>query len=331
MASTPDLKVVECVGDADGDIVVAGAGGKMGFHLCLMLRRAMDEAGGGHEIFALSRFADDSKRRPFEERGIRTVPCDLTKVEGYSALPEAAAAFYLAGMKFGTSNSPEVLRLFNEEMPMRFARHYSGCPIVALSTGCVYPFVTPESGGSSETDPVEPVGEYAESCLGREKAFEAVSRELGTPVALIRLNYSVDLRYGVLVDVAHKVHSGDPVDISMGYLNCIWQGDATRYIVKAVADSSPSPDPYLLNVTGERILLVREVAEWFGKRFGKPVILTGEEGETAWLNDAGKSHARYGTPQIDENMLMEWVATWIESENPLLGKPTHFETRDGKY
>lgn len=331
LASAPDPGVVRVANSIGGNVVVAGAGGKMGFHLCLMLRRAIEESGGKIEVFAVSRFADREKARAFEDYGIRTISCDLTKAGEYKKLPDASAAFYLAGMKFGTSESPGLLKMFNEEMPARFARHYSNIPIVALSTGCIYPFVSPATGGSKEIDPAGPVGEYAISCMGREKAFEAVSRECGTPISLIRLNYSVDLRYGVLVDIAHKIFTGVPVDVSMGYCNCIWQGDATRYIVRALEDASPVPDSYVLNVTGERLLKVREIVEWFGRRFGKQFTITGEEAETAWLNDASNSFARYGKPQVDETTLMEWVASWIERGSPLLGKPTHFEVRDGKY
>lgn len=331
LASEPDEGTVKCVERIDGDIAVAGAGGKMGFHLCLMLRRAIERSGNGKRVYAISRFEDKEKRKPFEDSGIDTIPTDLSTERGYENLPEVAAAFYLAGMKFGTSSSPELLKVFNEDMPARFALHYSDVPIVALSTGCVYPFVSPSSEGSKETEPVGPTGEYAVSCVGREKAFESVSLEKGTPIALIRLNYSVDLRYGVLVDIAQNVFSGEPVDVSMGYLNCIWQGDATRHIVRALSDAAASPNSFILNVTGERILKVREIAEWFGERFGKPVTVIGEEAPTAWLSDAGKAHALYGKPKVDEASLMEWVAYWTERGNPILGKPTHFEVRDGKY
>ena len=329
-ASEPGDEIVGLASGWKGDIVVAGAGGKMGFHLCLMLRKALDTAGVSNRIFAVSRFGNPRKKEPFESRGIETISCDLT-ADRLENLPDAASVFFLAGQKFGTSDSPETLRLFNEEMPRRVAERYANSSIVALSTGCVYLFVKPESGGSKESDPVGPVGDYAESCLGRETAFQSVSEKLGTSIALIRLNYSVDLRYGVLVDIAEKVYHDQPVDVTMGYLNCIWQGDATRHIIRSMSHAEPFPNACIMNVTGSQTLSVRETAQWFGKRFQKDVTVSGTEGESAWLNNAEKSHQLFGSPSVSEETLMEWVAQWIEQGNPLLGKATHFEVRDGKY
>lgn len=331
LASEPDPGVLETLSSLSGDLLVAGAGGKMGFHLCLLLRRALDELGKANRVLAVSRFGEKSARQPFESQGIETIAADLTTEKGVGALPEAEAVFFLAGRKFGTSDSPEVLRLFNEEMPARVAARFAGRPVVALSTGCVYPFVATDSGGSSEEDPPEPTGGYARSCLGRERAFREASERDGMPIALIRLNYAVDLRYGVLVDLAQRVRAGEPVDVTMGSFNCIWQGDAVAHTVRALTHASAAPDPFVLNVTGPGILKVREVAERFGERFGKAVRFTGEEAPTAWLSDASKSHRLFGPPRISEDTLIEWVADWMENGGPLLGKPTHFEVRDGKY
>jgi len=331
LASTPHVGVSAALADLEGDILVAGAGGKMGFHLCLMLRKALDSLEKKNRIFAVSRFGDPARRAPFETRGIETIPCDLTDGDALEDLPEAEAVFFLAGRKFGTSDSPEILRRFNEEMPRRVAHHFSNSRLVALSTGCVYPFVTVDSGGSRETDPVGPAGDYAVSCMGREKAFTSASEEHGTPVALIRLNYSVDLRYGVLVDIAHQVFAEKSVDVSMGHFNCIWQGDATRHIIQSLDRVRSAPQPCIMNVTGSRILSVREVAAHFGKLFGKRVAITGTEAEKVWLNNAEKSHRLFGEPSVPEDQLIEWVAQWVERGCPLLGKPTHFEVRDGKY
>jgi len=331
LASTPGDGVLDALSGIDGDILIAGAGGKMGFHLCRMLRRGLDQLEKTNRVIGVSRFGDSETRNAFEEGGIETVSADLTDASVYSGLPDAEAVFFLAGRKFGTSDSPDTLRLFNEEMPAMVADRYRDSRIVALSTGCVYSFVSPESGGSIETDPTNPVGEYAQSCLGREQAFVRGSEKHGTPLALIRLNYSVDLRYGVLVDLATKVFAGENIDVTMGYLNCIWQGDATEHIINSLAHVTPAPLPCILNVTGSRILKIRELAEWFAQRFDRQVTLTGREAETAWLNNAEKSHRLFGAPVISEELLMEWVADWIENDRPLLGKPTHFEVRDGKY
>ncbi len=330
-ASTPNEGVLGALSDLKGDIVVAGAGGKMGFHLCLMLSKALEGLEKKNRVVAVSRFGDASKREPFEERGIVTMPCDLTAEDGLDDLPDAEVVFFLAGQKFGTGDSPEVLRRFNVEMPTRVANHFAGSRIVALSTGCVYPFVEVASGGSKEADPVGPTGDYAVSCRGREEAFITASEAHRTPLALIRLNYSVDLRYGVLVDIADHVFRGEAVDVSMGHLNCLWQGDATRHIIQSLEHAAVAPDHCLMNVTGSRILSVRELAQWFGKRLGKEVIITGAEADKVWLNDAAKSHQLFGAPSVSEDELMEWVARWIEEGNALLGKPTHFEVRSGKY
>ena len=273
-ASAPSPGLLDTLRSIEGDLVIAGAGGKMGFHLSLMLRRGLEQIGKKTRVVAVSRFGDGSVRRSFEVRGIDTLTADLTDPDTTKSLPDAGALYYLAGRKFGTSDSPEILELFNETMPALVAERYAGTPTVALSTGCVYPFVTPESGGSKESDPIGPQGDYAVSCAGRERAFLDASARHGTPLSLIRLNYSVDLRYGVLVDLAVKVHAGQPVDVTMGYLNCIWQGDAIDHTIRSLALAAPEPAPCLLNVTGPRTLRVREVAEWFAHRFEKEAIIT---------------------------------------------------------
>lgn len=331
LASTPDPATSETLARFPGDVMVAGAGGKMGFHLCRMLRRALNTNESDARVIAVSRFGDSSTRASFEEAEIETIAADLTDPAQVEALPDVGAMFFLAGMKFGTSEAPEMLRLFNETMPSLVADRFAGVPTVALSTGCVYPYVTPASGGSRESDPVGPVGEYARSCLGRELAFREASRRHHTPLALVRLNYSVDLRYGVLVDVARKVFTGEPVRVDTGYFNCIWQGDALRHIIRSLSHAKAEPDPFVINVTGERILSVRETALDLAGRFGKSVSFIGTETETAWLSDARESHRLFGPPQVEENELIGWVADWIRHDRPLLGKPTHFETRDGKF
>lgn len=331
LASEPDRGVVETLERTDGDLVVAGAGGKMGWHLALMLRRGLDVLGSGRKVVAVSRFGDAAAREPFEAAGIGTVSADLCDPADYDALPDAGSVFFLAGKKFGTSGSPGELKRFNEEMPALVAERYAGASIVALSTGCVYPFVSPESGGSTEEDEPSPVGDYALSCLGREKAFLEASGRHGTPLSLIRLNYSVDLRYGVLVDLAQKILAGEAIDLTMGCFNCIWQGDAVAYTIRALALAAPAPDAFVLNVTGARILSVRETAETLGEKLNLVVEFTGTEAATAWLNNASKSHRLFGSPRLSEETLVDWVAEWAGLGRPLLGKPTHFEVRDGNY
>ena len=331
LASEPDRGVIETLGHFDGDILVAGAGGKMGFHLSLMLRRALDILGSGRRVFAVSRFGSEESRKPFDDAGIAVLPADLCEPRDLANLPDADTVFFLAGKKFGTAGASDELRRFNEEMPARFAERFASASVVAMSTGCVYPFVGPESGGSREVDPAEPSGDYAISCLGRERAFLEASERYGTQLALVRLNYSVDLRYGVLVDLATRILSGEPVDLTTGYFNCMWQGDAVRHMIRALDLAAPFPQADILNVTGSRVLSVREVAEQLGALLNLVVEFTGEESETAWLNDASRAHGLFGAPKISEDTLIEWVAEWCGHGRPLLGKPTCFEVRDGHF
>ena len=330
-ASEPDRAIVETLSRIDGDLVVAGAGGKMGFHLAVMLRRALNELGTGQKVIAVSRFGEPGARKPFEAAGVETISADLCDASVYTDLPEAEAVFFLAGKKFGTSGSPEELRRFNEEMPALVAERYASSRIVAMSTGCVYPFLGPETGGSIETDPPAPVGDYARSCLGRERAFLEASEVHGTPLALIRLNYSVDLRYGVLVDLAAKIVAGEPIDVTMGYFNCLWQGDAVAQTIRALNHASPAPEAFILNVTGSQILSVREIAESLGSHLNYVVDLIGDEAETAWLSNSEKAQGLFGPLRVSEATLLGWVAEWVGLGRPLLGKPTHFEVRDGQY
>lgn len=329
--SRPSEGVLVTLGKTEGDFLVLGAGGKMGLHLCLMLQRGLEALGKSakQRVIAVSRFGSAETWARFQSHGIETISADLSEPENLAALPEAPNVFFLAGVKFGTTHEPGLLEKMNVRMPQAVAERFRESRIVALSTGCVYSFVSPESGGSKENDATEPVGDYAISCLGRETAFREAGQRRGTPSALIRLNYAIDLRYGVLVDIAQKVFVGAPVDVSMGYVNVIWQGDALAHTIQALPHASAPP--FVLNVTGPGILRVRELAERFGDRFGKAAIIEGEEQTTAWLNDASKAHRSFGKPEIGIGEMVEWVATWLEGGGETLGKPTHFETRDGKY
>ncbi len=325
-ASRPNEDVLNCLRNFDGDVLVIGAGGKMGFHLSAMVHRGLTKIASSHRLTAVSRFSAPHATDLFDQYQINTLSADLTDDNALRDLPDAQYVFFLAGVKFGTANDPELLQQMNVELPKRVAARFADAKIIALSTGCVYAFATPASGGSVETDSLDPPGQYAKSCLGREAALI----NSGVDVSLIRLNYSVDLRYGVLVDLALKVFHRQPVDVSTGYFNVIWQGDANRYIIRAAEFASSNP-PYVLNVTGKQTLRVRDVALRFGELFEQPVELVGEEAESAWLNNAGQCHRTFGEPEISEQTLLDWVAHWIRSGGELLNKPTHFEVRDGKY
>ena len=331
LASLPGEGVLQALQEIDSDVLVIGAGGKMGFHLSMMLQRGLHQIRSKFRVIAISRFSGPQAMDPFHHQGIETIASDLTSQQAVESLPDSNAIFYLAGVKFGTSDNSQLLHQVNVELPGRIAERYLESRIVALSTGCVYPFVTPASGGSIETDAdvqgdaIDPPGEYAISCVGRERAFAGS----GALTSLIRLNYSVDLRYGVLVDLARKVLREEPIDVTTGFVNVIWQGDANAYIIRAL--SHAATPPFVVNVTGAQILRVHDVALRFAELFGKEAILSGKENETAWLSNSAKSHDLWGVPTVSEDELIEWVAAWLLRGGPILDKPTHFEIRDGRY
>jgi nucleoside-diphosphate-sugar epimerase len=325
----PSPAVIELVARTPGRIHVLGAGGKMGLHLCVMLKRALDAAGRGGDLLAVSRFSTLRDAADFDQHGITARACDLSDPAAVAALPEAPTIFFLAGVKFGTASNPELLQKFNVEMPGIVARRFSRSRIVAFSTGCVYPFVSPDTGGSTESTPPAPPGDYAVSCLARENAFDSVSREHGTPVALIRLNYSVEFRYGVLVDIAGKVFRGEPVDVTMGHVNVIWQRDAVDHIIRSLELAGSPAVP--VNITGPEVLSVRTLAQRFGELLQRPVTITGQEAGTAWLNNAARAHQRFGAPPTSLDDVLVWTAEWVRQGGETWGKPTGFEKRSGKF
>ena len=320
-ASEPTPAAVEAIEKCPGDILVLGAGGKTGLHLCLMAKRCLEELGRTDQITAVSRWSDSGARDDFESRGIPTAACDLASSDSLAQLPDAPNIFFLAGVKFGTADRPELLEKLNIEMPRKVAARFGSSAIVALSTGCVYSFADLGSGGSTESDPTDPPGAYAQSCLGRELAFA----ESGARCSLIRLNYSVDLRYGVLVDIAQRARAGLPIDISTPCVNVIWQGDATAYIIAALARAAAPP--FILNVTGAETLQVRQI----GYEFSDSPKFTGDESPTAWLNNASLAHHLFGPPRVSALELIQHVTVWLDQGGETLDKPTHFETRGGNY
>jgi nucleoside-diphosphate-sugar epimerase len=327
--SQPNARVIDTLSRLKGPVVVLGAGGKMGLHLSLMLRKGLDALKHPTSVIAVSRFKTLRDSGAFESHGIATHNCDLMDPQALSSLPDASDVFFLAGVKFGTASAPELLQKANVVMPTQVAERYRGSRIVAFSSGCVYPFVSPRSGGATESTPVFPVGDYAASCVGRERAFEEASIKYHTPVSLIRLNYSVEFRYGTLVDIAQKVLAGEPVDVSTGYFNAIWQPDALIHSILSLEVAGSPAVP--VNVTGADILSVREVALIFGQLLEREVRFTGSETETAWLNNPGKSHARFGPPATRVEDMMVWIAAWLRNGWPTWGKPTGFERRDGRF
>ncbi len=327
--SRPDAGVVAAVARFAGPVLVLGAGGKMGLHLCLMLRAAAQAGGGNLRVIAVSRFRTLRDRETFSAAGIETIAADLSSAEELAALPDAPTVFFLAGVKFGTSASPELLEEMNVKMPRLVAARFAGARIVAFSTGCVYPFVPVNSAGATESTPVAPVGAYAESCLRREQAFAEGSVRHGTPTVLLRLNYSVEFRYGVLVDIAGKVWRDEPVDVTMGHVNVIWQPDAVSHIIQSMALAAAPA--VAVNVTGPQVYRVRELAAKFGAIFGRTPRIVGTEADTAWLNDASYSHRLFGRPAHGLDEMVALVAGWLSAGGATWGKPTGFEKRDGEF
>jgi nucleoside-diphosphate-sugar epimerase len=313
---------IACLRRLDGDILILGAGGKMGPSLGRLCRQASDAAGKPRRVIAVSRSVQ-------AEPGIEALPCDLLDRSQVAGLPDAANVLYLAGRKFGSSGSPELTWAMNTVVPAIVADRFRRSRIVAFSTGNIYPFRDPARGGCTESVLPAPVGEYAQSCLGRERVFEHFSKQHGTPCLLYRLNYAVDLRYGVVVDIARKVWAGEPVDVTVPAFNVIWQRDANSYALRSL-EFATTP-PRILNVTGPEVLRTRDTALWFARRFGRECRFEGSEGPVALLSDSAECVRLMGGPEVGAEQLMEMVAVWIESGGASLNKPTHFEVADGKF
>jgi nucleoside-diphosphate-sugar epimerase len=318
--------VVDAFARLEGDLIVLGVAGKMGPTLARMARRASNATGMKRRIIGVARFSAGGEAA-LEEHGIETIRCDLLNDHEVARLPEAPNVLFLAGQKFGSDGNEAATWALNSYLPGVVCRRYAASRIVAFSTGNVYGLSPVKHGGSRESDRPNPVGEYAMSCLGRERVFEHFSRAAGTPVTLFRLNYACELRYGVLVDLARLVCAGETIDLGMGYFNVLWQGDANARALRAL-EHCASP-PKLVNVTGPELLSVREVCEQFGRLMNRPVRFTGNEPDTALLSDARLGLSLWGQPRVSADRLIEWVADWVARGGRSLGKPTHFESRDG--
>ena len=327
--SRPDKETIELFERLDGDIIFLGIAGKIGPSLAHMAKQACAKAGINKRIIGVSRFRNQQEKEQIETFGIETIQGDLLDRNFLESLPKVKNVFFLAGMKFGSEENLSMTWAMNSLLPGMVAEVYKDSRIVAYSTGCVYPLVSVDSGGSIETDNPQPVGEYAQSCLGRERMFEYGSLKNQTQVTLIRLNYAVEMRYGVLVDIALKVKDNNTVDLTTGYFNVIWQGDANNMVLRSI-ELANSPAT-ILNVSGLETLSVRDIADEFGKQFKTDVRFSGKEAPTALLNNPLKAVNLFGKPKVSVETMIEWIAKWIKDENRLLSKPTHFEVRDGKY
>lgn len=328
LLSEPTPAVLDVFARVAGDIVLLGAGGKMGPTLARMARRAADATGGSRRIVAISRFSAGADAE-LAAQGIETVPCDLLDERQLARLPDAPHVVFMTGRKFGSTGDEAGTWAMNSFLPGQVARRFRHSNIVAFSTGNVYGLTSVTGGGSRETDRPEPVGEYAMSCLGRERVFEYFSRAENIPLAILRLNYACELRYGVLVDLAGQVWREEPVDLTMGHFNILWQGDANAWALASLGRTQ-SP-PWVVNLAGPELLSVREVCKEFGRRMGKAARFTGQEAGEALLSNASQAQALWGKPRISAAQLLDWVAAWTMRGGPTLGKPTHFASRDGRF
>lgn len=327
--SRPTPAVIDLMRELPGDIIVLGAAGKMGPSLTRMAKRASDEAGTSRRVIAVSRFSTPGSEAEFQQHGIETIAVDLLAANAVAYLPHAPNVIYMAGMKFGATGQEPLTWAMNAWLPGLVCERYHRSRIAAFSTGNVYGLVPVDRGGSKEEDALHPAGEYAMSCVGRERILQHFSLTRGTPVSLIRLNYACDLRYGVMVDIARKVWNSEPVDVTMGYFNTIWQGDANALSLLSLGKAqSPA---WTVNLTGTAILKVREIAQRFGDLFDKPVQIEGREAPDALLSNPYRSFVELGIPFIRDEELIEWVAAWVSNGGESLDKPTHFESRDGRF
>ena len=327
--SEPDDGVIHTLAHLRGDLLLLGAGGKIGHGLALMARRALDQAGSASRVIAVSRFGDPQVQRRFENDGIDTIACDLTDRHAVEALPEASDVIHMVGQKFGTSAGNEATTwLMNAYLPGIVAQRWRDSRIAAYSSGNVYAFTSVETNGPREDGPLAPLGEYAQSVLGRERIFEYFSRAAGTKVATLRLNYAQEPRYGVLLDIARNVAAGAPVDVTQGYVNVVWAGDVNRVTLRCL-DGADSP-PRIVNLAGPKVA-VRDMAVRFGRRLGRTPCFTGTEADTALLSDGTFCWETFGPPQVSVDDMIARIAAWLQAGCETWNKPTHYQVRNGKF
>lgn len=329
LLSEPTERVVETLARLDGDLVLLGVAGKMGPTLARMARRGFDAAGVRRRVIGVARFSSGDAAERLQAHGVETIRCDLLDPAQLDRLPDAANVVFMTGMKFGATGQEALTWAMNGYLPGTVCLKYRHSRIVAFSTGNVYGLSPVTRGGSIESDPPAPVGEYAMSCLGRERIFEHFSRTLAIPTALLRLNYACELRYGVLVDLARRVLAGEPIDLTMGNLNALWQADANA--VALCAFGHVGSPPLVLNVAGPELLSVRRLAEELGQRLERPVHFRGSEAADALLSNGQLGHRLFGYPRVSAGQMVRWTADWLRRGGPTHGKPTHFEVRDGRF
>lgn len=329
LLTTPSDALVEDVKKIEGDIMVLGAGGKMGPTLCVLCKNAIKKAGIKKRVIAVSRFSDPIATELLKSQDVEIIPCDLLDKEKLYALPEAENIIYMAGRKFGTDGEEWKTWAMNATLPAFVADKFKKSNIVVFSSGNIYPIVPLSSGGCRETDPIGPVGEYTMSCLARERAFEYAANTYGTKIFIYRLNFAVDLRYGVLYDMANNILNDKPISLTTPCLNAIWQGSANEIAIRGLLHADAPAKK--MNVTGPETVSIRKAATELGTYLGKEPVFEGEEGNDAYLNDASAAMEIFGYPQVPFKTLIRWQAEWLLDGGRGLGKPTHFEERKGSY
>lgn len=329
LLTEPSPALISDISRIKGDIMVLGAGGKMGPTLCLLAKNAIKKAGIDKRVIAVSRFTDPIAVKLLHNNDIETISCDLLDTEKLRALPEVENIIFMAGRKFGTNGSEWQTWAMNATLPAFVAEKFKHSRIVVFSSGNMYPIVPLSSGGCTEQDRPGPVGEYAMSCLARERAFEYGANHYGTKVFIYRLSFAVDLRYGVLYDMADKIMKGEPIRITTPCLNCIWQGSANEIAIRGLVHAaSPAKK---MNVTGPETLSIQQTAHLLGKYLGREPLFEGEPGNDAYLNNSAEAMEIFGYPSVSARTLIRWQAEWILDGGRALGKPTHFEERKGSY
>ncbi|MEO5600077.1 MAG: NAD-dependent epimerase/dehydratase family protein [Cyclobacteriaceae bacterium] len=325
----PSKALVADIAKLDGDIMILGVAGKMGPALAKMAKSAIDEAGVHKKVIGVARFSEPGLQEELKQSGIETYVADLLEEDQLQSLPDAKNVLYLAGMKFGTTGKQSLTWAMNTYLPGRVAEKYKRSKIVVFSTGNVYPFVPIESGGATEKILPEPVGEYAQSCLGRERIFQYFSLKNNTPTLIFRLNYANDVSYGVLLDIAKSVNEDRPIDLTMGHVNIIWQGDANEMAIRSLHHCNVPPK--ILNIAGPETASVKALAEKFGLLFKKKPTYLQQEQSTALLSNATESHRFFGQPGVPLSQMIELIAHWISQGGRILNKPTHFQERKGNF
>lgn len=325
----PTEALIQDLSRIDGDLMILGAAGKMGPSLAKLAINAIRGGGLSKHVIAVSRFSNAEARSELEDAGVDTISCDLLNDADLHKLPNVNNVIFMAGNKFGTTGKEHFTWAMNTYLPGRVAEKFKDSRIVVFSSGNVYPFTTVNGGGADESVTPEPIGEYAQSCLGRERIFEYHSHKNGTPMLFYRLNYAIDMRYGVLLELAKAIYEGRKIDLTMGHANVIWQGDANSMALRCLTECNTPPS--IMNITGPETMSIRWASNQLAARLGKEAILEGMESETALLNNASKSHQRFGYPQVSLLQMIDWVAEWVEAGGSTWNKPTHFQERKGKF